>query len=241
MTQVMLIHGAWSTGAAWTPVVPALSGAGHAVLAPTLPGHGDDPTPHDGIDVMTYARAMIDRLPDDGPVTIVGHSMGGMVISHMAELVPDRINHLIYIAAFLPRDGQSLLDLIKTQQGTGIQVAVERAGKYSTVLNPERAAPILFPDATPAQQAAALRGLSAQPNGAQVSPVRLTDDRFGRVPKTYILCTQDRTVTPDLQRAMIANTTGEIAVHELDCGHFPQLSATADLNRLLNTLIEDTP
>ena len=238
MTQVILIHGAWSTGAAWTSVVPALSGAGHAVLAPTLPGHGDDPTPHDGIDVMTYARAMIDRLPEDGPVTVVGHSMGGLVISQMAELAPERINHLIYVAAFLPRDGQSLLDLIKTQEGPGIQIAVERAGKHSTVLNPERAAPILFPDATPAQQAAALGGLSTQPNRAQTSPVRLTDDRFGRVAKTYILCTQDRTVTPDLQRAMIANnTSGDTAVHELDCGHFPQLSATSDLNRLLNSLL----
>ena len=109
---------------------------------------------------IAIVNAMIDRLPKDGPVTVVGHSMGGLVISQMAELAPERINHLIYVAAFLPRDGQSLLDLIKTQEGPGIQVAVERAGKHSTVLNPERAAPILFPDATPAQQAAALNEAS---------------------------------------------------------------------------------
>ena len=47
---------------------------------------------------------LIDRLPKDGPVTVVGHSMGGLVISQMAELAPERINHLIYVAAFLPRE-----------------------------------------------------------------------------------------------------------------------------------------
>ncbi len=239
MARIILVHGAWSCAAAWDSLVPALRRAGHDVHAVTLPGHGDDPTPPDQVGLSEYAAHVADVLRAGDAAVLIGHSMGGMVISAAAELVPDKVRQLIYVAAFLPRDGQSLVDLIKQQEAPGIMPAVRRGPeKGATTLDPDKAAEVLFPDATPQQQARALAQLTRQPNRGQTEPARLTEARFGTVPRSYVICTQDRTVTPALQRAMLA-ASPETDMRALDSGHFPQLSAPAALAEILSDLIEE--
>ncbi len=226
--RIILVHGAWGQAAGWGIVPAMLSAAGHDVEAVDLPGHGADPTPPGEVTLSHYAEALAARLRPGPPAALVGHSMGGMAISAAAERAPEKVSHLIYVAAFLPRDGESLLSL-KRQEPETIGPAVRPgAQKGTTMLDPEIARDILFQDLAPARQAAALALLGPQANAAQTEPVRLSDGRFGRILRDYILCRADRTVTPELQRMMSEQSRCR-RVLELDSGHFPQLSVPDQL------------
>lgn len=237
MTRIVLVHGAWSNATTWNDVVPLLRAAGHSVIAVTLPGHGgDDAVPLSEVGLSSYAAHLAGILKQDEPALLVGHSMGGMAISAAAELVPDRIARLVYIAAFLPQSGQSLLDLIKAQNCPGIQPAVRRgAAPGSTELDPEIAAGVLFQDATPEQRRTGMAALTPQPNRGQTDAAQLSAERFGRVPRAYIFCEQDRTVLPALQHKMEAASPCS-PTFSLDCGHVPQLTCPDRLAGLLNTV-----
>ena len=97
-TNIVLVHGGWADGSGWNKLVPSLWKAGHQVIAVQLPTHSL------ADDVETVKRA-IGHI--GGPVTLVGHSYGGEVITNAAYNNPN-VTGLVYIAAFAPDEGQSL-------------------------------------------------------------------------------------------------------------------------------------
>jgi len=93
MATFLLIHGAWQGAWAWDILIPHLEAAGHTGIAVELPGDGHDDTPPETVTTMLCAEkvaGMIDQI--EGPVIVVGHSMGGTVASQVSELRPDRIS-----------------------------------------------------------------------------------------------------------------------------------------------------
>ena len=110
MSTYVLIHGAWHGGWCWDKVVPLLEKDGHKVEAPDLPGHGNDKTPIPEISLQAYADRVCEILDAQSePVILVGHSMGGVVITQAAEYRPDKIKKLVYLTAFLLQNGEFLL------------------------------------------------------------------------------------------------------------------------------------
>src|SRR5690606_27144500 len=112
MSTYLLVHGAWHGAWCWNRLIPLLHDAGHKVITPDLPGHGDDNTPVKDISAKLYVdslRAII--LAQQEPVRLVGHSMAGMVISRVADVIPDHIHTLIYLTGFLLGDGQCIRDI----------------------------------------------------------------------------------------------------------------------------------
>ena len=110
MATYLLIHGAWHGGWCWRKVVDLLGAQGHTVLAPDLPGHGDDNTPTASVTLASYADRVCEVASAQAePVILAGHSMGGVVITQAAERCPDRVAALVYVCAFLPRNGDSLM------------------------------------------------------------------------------------------------------------------------------------
>ena len=101
-TNIVLVHGAWADGSSWSKVIPILKNAGHDVIAVQLPLHSL------GDDIATVKRA-INQM--GGPVTLVGHSYGGHVITNAAYNNPN-VTGLVYIAAFAPDEGQSLSNFV---------------------------------------------------------------------------------------------------------------------------------
>ena len=98
----VLVHGAWC----WEKVTPLLAAMGHEAHTLDLPGLGNDPAPVSGITLDSYVNAVKDViLSVNEPVVLVGHSMGGLIITQTAELVPDRVQALGYLAAFSPGNG----------------------------------------------------------------------------------------------------------------------------------------
>ena len=101
-TNIVLVHGAWADGSSWSKVIPILENTGHKVIAVQLPLHSL------ADDVATVKRA-IDLV--GGPITLVGHSYGGFVITNAAYNNPN-VTGLVYVAAFAPDEGQSLSDFV---------------------------------------------------------------------------------------------------------------------------------
>ncbi len=100
MSTFVLVHGAWHGAWCWEKVVPLLQEAGHGVVVPDLPGHGEDGMPISELSMRGYADRVIrtvDEQPE--PVVLVGHSMGGIVVSLVAEARPDRLKKLVYLRA----------------------------------------------------------------------------------------------------------------------------------------------
>src|SRR3954464_3403667 len=120
MARFVLVHGAFHGAWCWEPLVGALSAAGHTVTTLDLPGHGDDPTAVADVTLDAYARKICATLAEQPePVLLVGHSMGGVAITQAAARCPERIARLVYVAAFLPGDGQTVVDLTKLPGGPG--------------------------------------------------------------------------------------------------------------------------
>jgi len=109
MSTYMLIHGAMHGAWCWERVIPLLQSSGHAVIAPDLPGHGADRTPHSAVTLAHYIACVGELLEAAAePVVLVGHSMGGMVVSAALDAWPAKVRHLVYISAVVPTDGESM-------------------------------------------------------------------------------------------------------------------------------------
>ena len=230
---IVLVHGAWGSAAGWAALVPRLAAAGREVRAIDLPSHGADAAAPGDVGMEDYAARVVEVLGETGPALLVGHSMGGMVISAAAEAAPERVRKLVYVAALLPRDGQSLLDLIRLQKIEGIGAAVRPAPEPgATVLEPEAAAELLFHDVNARTRQKALSQLCPQPNRGQTEPVRLSPERFGQVPRAYVFCSKDRVVSPELQQRMV-RATPCAETFTLECGHVPQLACPERLAEIL--------
>ena len=115
MATFVIVHGAFSGAWAWNKVVaPLLRAGGHAVHAVTLSGLGErSHLASPEVDLDTHVQDVVNVLfcEDLRDVILVGHSYGGMVITAVVDLVPERVRQLVYLDAAVPRDGQSFLDL----------------------------------------------------------------------------------------------------------------------------------
>src|SRR3982074_1404641 len=114
MSTYVLVHGAWGGSFGWRKGRPPLQQAGHAGFPPSLTGLGERAhlaTP--AVNLSTHVEDVCNAIwyEDLNDIILVGHSYGGMVVTGVAERMPERIAHLVYLDAFLPADGQSLNDM----------------------------------------------------------------------------------------------------------------------------------
>ena len=237
---LVLVHGAWMGAAAWTETAALLRAAGREVLTPELPAHGADPTPAEGMTLARYVEAVIAAIGDRPRVVLVGHSFGGVVVSAVAEAVPERVARLVYVAGYVPRSGESAYTLSRRDPESLV-------GRHWRPADPAANTPAWIaaqglvetfcadcPDAAAAALVATHRAEPVPPLG---TPVRLTPERLGAIPKGYVLTAADRTITPALQRAMLA-AAGITEVAELPTSPAPMLSAPAPLAAALLRLAD---
>jgi pimeloyl-ACP methyl ester carboxylesterase len=114
MSTYVLVHGAWGGSYGWRKVRPLLQQAGNTVFTPSLTGQGERVhLAKPDVNLSTHIQDAYNTIwyEDLTDIILVGHSYGGMVVTGVADRMPERIKHLIYLDAFLPADGQSLYDL----------------------------------------------------------------------------------------------------------------------------------
>jgi pimeloyl-ACP methyl ester carboxylesterase len=226
----VLCHGAFADETAWGGVAPILESAGASVALVTLPGHSDADTAEAGrftlADYVAAVKAKLDAA--QAPLILVGHSMGGVVITQTAEQNKDQISALVYLSAYLPQNGKALQDYAadpESKLGPGLRIDAEH-GVGTISVETMRAA---FFNATPEPLAeAALKRLRPEPLQPFGTPVSTTEANFGSVPRYYITTLRDQAVGPALQKAMYTAQPPK-HVYELDTDHSSYFSATAEL------------
>ncbi len=238
-TTVILVHGAFADRHAFDLAAPLLESAGYRVLAPNLPGHGEDGTPVRDITLDTYVDAVANLVAaQEAPVVLVGHSMAGMVVSAVAERLPERIRHLIYVAAYLPQTGQNLSQLAQLDPASLVGQNMEFAVDYSTVtIRREQLANAICADVPASIQAMIVAGHKPEPLAPFQGVVNLTPERFGSIKKSYLLTTADCAVTAELQRRMLAHYP-ETAIADIHTSHLPFVSQPAEFTAALRRFLE---
>jgi pimeloyl-ACP methyl ester carboxylesterase len=121
---IVLVHGAWGGGWAFREVDRELTNDGWKVYRPTLTGQGEKvhlASPQVGL--STHIDDVVNEIlyEDLHDVVLVGHSYGGMVVTGVADRIPDRIKQVIYLDACLPNDGESLQDVLPKRPGPAAQ------------------------------------------------------------------------------------------------------------------------
>ncbi len=229
MARMVLVHGAFAGAWCWEPTLAGLKSAGHEVETLDLPGAGDDRTPVEQIDLRCYADRVVSQLERvDEPAVLVGHSMGGMVITQAAALAPARVAKLVFVCAFMPHDGQSLLELTQLPEGADDQVQANLvvAGDPPVATLPrDTCRDTLFNRCTEEHADWGTDRLGTQPVAPFTSPVGVPAGALDGIPRAYVLCSDDHAIPPGLQQRMIAEH-GLTEVVELHTDHMPFLSAT---------------
>ena len=204
MSTYLLIHGAWHGGWCWRKVVPLLEAKGHRVLAPDLPGHGEDITATATVTLKSYTDRVCEiATAQTEPVILVGHSMGGVAITQAAENCPKQIAALVYVCAFLPRNGDSLMTWASQDQASMVNPSTtEPRADGALEFKREHRLEAFYGNCAEQDVAFAQSRLVAQSGAPLGTPVETTAERWGRIPRYYIECARDRAITLNLQREM---------------------------------------
>lgn len=241
MATFLLVHGACHGGWTWEKVVPLLEAHGHTACAPDLPGLGADHTPPANVtlaDNVEKLSRLLDRMAE--PVVLVGHSLGGITISQLAEARRRKIRALVYVCALLPASGQTGRDLTSQESDTMFRLSRQVSPDGLTYTFARDKVPSLFyADVSPEDRYRAMERLRPQPLSISTTPVTLTEDRFGSVPRWYIECTHDNAIRIGLQRAMVK--ASPCTTITMECGHSPFFSNPEELVEHLEAISAAAP
>ena len=231
MATYLLVHGGWHGGWYWRRVASILREASHEVFTPTLTGLGERAhllSPE--IDLDTHIRDIMGVLKyeDLHDLILVGHSYAGMIITAIAEQAPERLAHLVYLDAFIPKNGESLIDVIGPDFAATFHEMVQGEGEGW------RLPPLPLELLGISEEADKLwmnPKLTDQPFKAFSQSVRLRDEAAAsRISRTFIYC-NNPAIGPYDRFAEQARHEGW-RYREIATGHIPMVTAprqTADL------------
>jgi pimeloyl-ACP methyl ester carboxylesterase len=186
-TNIVVVHGLWADGSSWSKVIPILEKAGHKVIAVQLALHSL------ADDVATVKRAI--ALVGGGPTIVVGHSYGGFVITN-AAYNNKNVTGLVYVAAFAPEEGQSLIDYVDvTKLPKGLLVADSGGFVY---LNSTQF-PQAFAQDVNATEAGVMDAVQKPVNQSIINE-KSGPPAWKQLPTWYEISENDRIIPPDLER-----------------------------------------
>jgi pimeloyl-ACP methyl ester carboxylesterase len=237
MARFVFVHGAFCGAWIWSPLIDRLKPLGHSVEAFDLPGSGDDRTPASEVTLDACATRLCEVLAASAqPAIVAAHSMGGIIATQAAARCPGRVASLVYVTAFVPRDGQSLLHLTKLPEGAGDQVQANLTIEADSpvALMPAAASRQAFYGSCADDVAAwAISRQRPQPLAPFETPVSIPPGALDSISRYFVVCLRDRAIPLPLQRRMIAESVFA-GVAELDTDHTPLLSMPDDLARSLH-------
>jgi pimeloyl-ACP methyl ester carboxylesterase len=233
----VLVHGAWHDGSAWDRVAALLTAAGHRVFAPSLTGHGDRAHllgPEVGLTTHVDDIAGLILEHDLRDVVLAGHSYAGMVVSGVANRVPDRISKLVYIDAMVPTHGENAIDVMPLTQVL-IDGAAGTDQPWRIPPLPELPAPHGLFGVTDPEDIAWLRTtLTDESVRCFRQPVEMDDPAQAAIPRVHILCVGGEREGVTRRPVPPVQPDGAPSrVHELKSGHDCMITEPRALSELL--------
>jgi pimeloyl-ACP methyl ester carboxylesterase len=217
LNHIVLIHGASHGGYCWEDLAPALRNRGYRVSAPDLPGLGADQTPIEQITLQSYIDRAVESVQAAAePVLLLGHSMGGAVVCGAAEAICEQIGKLVFLAGLVLQDGDTMEDVTRQFYPAFPEPAADGALDF----DPSTAGATFYNTCSPETVSRAVTQLRRQAHAPFKTPLHLTAARFGKVPKTYIVCTRDQALPVATQNSFCLRTPG-MKKREMDTDHSP--------------------
>jgi pimeloyl-ACP methyl ester carboxylesterase len=229
----LVCHGAWSGGWSWKKMVPLMQAAGHRLIVPTYTGLGERAhLANVSIDLETHIQDILSviKYEDLHDIVLLGHSYGGMVATGVADRVPDRINQVIYLDAFVPDNGQCLLDFLSEFERQRMRELTKSGDSWRVPPNPSA------PDTPPEDIDWLTERRMPMPLKCFQMGVKLQNGAT-KLPRSYIYA---RRITP-------ADTFGQFAARvksvpgwryfEIDASHAPNITAPDSLMKLLQDIV----
>lgn len=229
MSVFVLVHGSFSGGWKWKKVVPLLRQAGHRVSTPTLTGLGErSHLVWPGLGLETHITDIVNvlRFNDLEDVILAGHSWGGMVITGVAERVPERIARLVYVDAFVPHDGESVFSI---SPAAGERWRARTVDGMTQPYEPEH-----WNISDPEDAAWLQAHMVPMSIKTHEDPIALPAYRAAELPRTYIWCTESAAFAPMARRARDEG----MRYFELPTHHNPMVTMPRELTDILLTSAE---
>src|SRR5262249_45196790 len=226
MATYVLLHAGWAGGWQWRTVAAHLRAAGHEVFTPTLTGLGERAhlaSPEVGLETHIQDVLGVLEFEDLHDVVLVGHSYSGMVVTAVAERVPERIGQLVYVDAFVPRDGQSLNDI----GGPAPQAYFTRAAR-------QRGDGWRIPHDPPGAPRTPRR--TDQPLKTGEQAVEVKNPAAAALPRAYIACTRKSphwAFTPILNQTAVRVQAEGWRYRELPTAPYPMETMPLELANVL--------
>lgn len=227
---ILVAHGAWSAGWVWKKMHSRMDAAGIRLVTPTYTGLGErEHLASRDVDLETHVQDLMHVIHYEQleEFMLLGHSYGGMVATQVADRVPEKISKLVYLDAFVPRDGQSLLDLQGPQAAAALRERVKSGDGWRVPPNPAPA------DTSPEDLAWINARRMAQPVKCFEAPVHLAHGDT-HIPRTYIRCMRYANEAFG-QFATRAKNEGW-GYYEMDASHSPHVTAPDALATLLKKI-----
>ena len=236
MTTFILVHGGAHGGWCWDKLVPELRKRGHRVVAPDLPGMGADRTPLEQVSLGGWGEFIASLVrQSEEPAVLVGHSRGGPVIGEAAERAPEAVLGLIYISAVMIPAGMTTMAAFAEVPTELMDSAKMTPDGLGFILDREAARRHFYHRASKADAEAALDRLCPEPIAPNQAPMTVTAERWGKVPRAFIECADDRALPLALQRNLQKALPCDPVV-TLDSDHSPFLCMPAELAAHLDSI-----
>ena len=223
MTVFLLVHGGSHGSWCWDACAEALRREGHQALSFDLPGHGQDPTPRDQVNLKAYAEAIRDQLEQCGPEppVLVGHSLAGIGIAEAMATASCTVDQLVMVAALVLKPGERAIDRIPESRRPSYFELAEASADQTIALSADVTRKAFFNDLDETQAAAYHARLTPQPLG-----VYLEESRFDlstlACPKHYLACKHDQALGLDSNLLYAERLGGTTRI--LEAGHDVMLS-----------------
>jgi pimeloyl-ACP methyl ester carboxylesterase len=236
MAVFILIHGGAHGGWCWDQLVPELEKRGHRVLAPDLPGMADSGLPISAATMPDWARFVADLARAQGEkVVLVGHSRGGPVIGEAAELAPENFLGLVYLTALMLPAGKTTMDAFDDPQPKLMEGVTMTPDGAAVVFNGESARGAFYHRAPKELSDAAIARLCPDPIAPSNTPMTITEQRWGSLPRAFIECSDDQIMPLTLQRRMQEVFPCDPVV-TIDSDHSPFLWKPAEVAEHLDSI-----